>query len=157
MWRERGTASSADDLRHDEEEVGVRGALAQRRDEGMGLTAMMRLVIEEMRDQQAARQRDLALRRAAEPGQALIEPGLGDAPPPAFDCLIRRVSKALQLREILDPQRALLQAALRLFPIGEARHPLAVAPEDMRQGLVQRAPEGAALFLALRIREPRGG
>ena len=68
---------------HDQEQIGVAGLLAAGRDHGMGLTAVVGLVIEEMRHQEAARPAHLAIDRAAEPDLILRKPCIGDAPCPA--------------------------------------------------------------------------
>src|SRR5215831_7435544 len=53
---------------------------------------------------------------------------------------------------------ALLDRCLGPWPPVEARHPLTVAPQDVHEGAVDRAPEGAARGAPLGVRQPaRGG
>src|ERR1700682_133139 len=111
---------------------------------------MMRLVIEEVRDQERARIAQLALRRLAEPDHVLRQPGVIHAVRPSRDPGVGVHAQPAQLGEIADQAGALLEGHRRLRPAVEARHPGLVAPHEMAERAVDRAPEGAALPPALR-------
>src|SRR5436190_13164854 len=99
----------------------------------MRLAAVMRLVVEEMRDEEAFRRADLAPGGAAEPHQFLVEPGLVDRRRPARDVAVALVARRTQLVPALDEMVALLDRGRRPLPVVEAAHPLAVAPQDVHQ------------------------
>src|SRR5689334_21822376 len=54
---------------HQQKQVGIAGLLARSSDHGVGLSAVVGLMVEEMRDQERARRAQLLLRRLAEPDQ----------------------------------------------------------------------------------------
>src|SRR5437867_1011373 len=110
----------------------------------MRLAAVMGLVIEEMRHQQSLWGCYLAIGGTAEPGQIPAEPGVVDLCRPARNVGISPFSFGPQLGEIRDHAGALFDRGARPFPAVEARHPLPVAPQDVGQGAMDRAPERAA-------------
>src|SRR5262252_8670043 len=91
-----------------QKQIGVAGLLAGGGDHRVRLAAMMRLVIEEMRDQEAARQAQVLLRRLAEPGQVAGEPCVVDAFRPGRDPGIGLDPETAQLGKILDHAGAVL-------------------------------------------------
>src|SRR5437660_386516 len=109
----------------------------------MRLAAVMGLVVEEMGDEQALGGADLAPGGAAEPGQVPAQPRLVDRPGPARDVGIALLARRAQLRPIRDEMVALFDRRRWPWPVVEAAHPLAVAPQDVDERPVDRAPEGA--------------
>src|SRR5262245_18286868 len=96
-----------DHLRHDEEQVGVAGRLTGGGDQSVRLAAVMRLVIEEMRDEETLRRGDLATRGAAEPGQVGVEQCVVDLLRPARNVRVRLVAGGTQFGPISDKVIAL--------------------------------------------------
>src|ERR1700731_2833121 len=103
----------------------------------------MRLVIEEMGDEEPLRRANLTLRGAAEPHHVLVEPGVVDRGRPARDGGIGRVARRAQLGEIRDEMVALFDRRRRRRPTVKPAYPLAVAPQEVDERAVDRAPEGA--------------
>src|SRR4051794_12004035 len=85
-----------------QEQIGVAGLLPGGGDQRMRLSAMMRLMVEEMRDEQPFRRADFTLRRAAEPHQILIEPVLVDLRGPGRDVGVGPTARLAQLGKVLD-------------------------------------------------------
>src|SRR5216683_4471987 len=123
----------------------------------MRLAAVMRLVVEEMGDQQPLRGADLAPGGAAEPYEIVVEPRFVDLAGPPRDVAVCLVARRAQFGELLDEMVALFDRRCRPRPIVEAAHPLAVAPQDVDEGAVDRAPEGAMGRAPLGIAEAPGG
>src|SRR5665213_1317875 len=80
-----GSGGSGDHLRYHQEQIGIVGLFAGGGDQRVCLAAVVRLMVEEMGDEQPLRRADLALRGAAEPGEVGPEPGLVDLARPALD------------------------------------------------------------------------
>src|SRR5579871_3689549 len=76
----------------DDEQVGVAGRLARGGDQRVRLAAVVSLVVEEVRDQEAARLADLLLQGTAEPHHVVGEPRLGHAGGPCHDLGIALVA-----------------------------------------------------------------
>ena len=102
---------------------------------------MMGLMVEEVGHQQPERSADLAVGGAAEPGAIFGEPGVVDLAGPARDVPVGLFALGTEHGEILDHAGALLDRGGRLRPAVKARHPLLVAPQDVGQRAVDRAPE----------------
>src|SRR5262249_59049480 len=98
----------------------------------VNLATVVGLVVEEVADQKSLRGSHLAPGGAAEPNQVFGHPGIVDLCGPARDVDIRRLARRAQRRKIVDQPGALLDRDVRLWPVVEARHPLAVTPQEMR-------------------------
>src|SRR5437879_6319121 len=116
----------------------------------------MGLVIEEMRDQDPGRPRDVLLRRAREPGQLALEPVRVERLRPAKDHLVEGLALALEILPIRIIPDRFLDAARRFWRAGEPVHPGAVAPQQVIEGRMDRPEEGAALAFAILLGEPIG-
>src|SRR6516164_6015603 len=124
----------------------------------MGLPAMVGLVIEEMCHQQAARLAQLLVGRLAEPDLLVREPVLAHARGPTRNSLIGLDPRPLELAEIGDQGGAVFLHHAGLLPTIEAPHPYPIAPEQMAQCAVDRAPERAARKASGSVRQSlRGG
>src|SRR4051812_18823623 len=123
----------------------------------MHLAAMMRLVVEEMRDEQTLRRADFAPGGAAEPYQIRVEPVLVDLRGPGRNTGIGLFARRAQLGEILDEMVTLLDRRRRARPVVETTHPLVVAPQYVDQRAMDRAPERAFPGAPLGLAEPFGG
>src|SRR5436190_1289109 len=104
----------------------------------MRLTAMMRLMVEEMGDQEAFRGADLTPGGAAEPFEVLVQPCFVDLVGPARDVGVGLGSSRAQIGPILDEMVALLDRRRRPRPIVEPAHPLSIAPQDVPERAVDR-------------------
>src|SRR5258705_7792945 len=82
---------------NDQRQVGVAGLLAGGGDHRVRLAAMMRLVIEKMGNQNAARCAHLASDRYAEPRLIVLQPTVGDACRPVGDAGVGLRSGPAQL------------------------------------------------------------
>ena len=82
MRRRRGPDAHTGGPAPTREQIGVAGLLAAGGDQRVRLAAVMGLVIEEMRHQEAPRLAQLLLRRGTEPDLILGQPVIGDAPGP---------------------------------------------------------------------------
>src|SRR5437868_2335270 len=122
----------------------------------MRLPAVMGLVIEEMGDEKPLWSADLSLSGSAKPHQILREPCLIDLCGPARDIGIGLVASRAELGEILDEMIAFLDRRRGLRPIIEAAHPLTVAPQDVHESAVERAPECPLWQPSFGIAEPPG-
>src|SRR5579864_4674964 len=87
------TGASRDHPRKYQEQIGVAGLLPGSGDEGVRLAAVMRLVVEEMGDEEPLRRADFASGGAAEPYQVLAEPGVVDRPGPTRDAGIALLAR----------------------------------------------------------------
>src|SRR6185503_9137465 len=84
--------------------------------------------------------------RWAEPREILPEPLLRHPAGPVRDFGIGCDAQPRQLIEVCNQSRAVLLDHLGLRPAVEARHPRLVAPEQMAERAMQRAPERAAVL-----------
>src|SRR5712692_4472569 len=116
----------------------------------------MGLVVEEMRDQDPGRPRDVLLRRAREPGQLALEPAGVERARPAQNHLIEGLALALEILPIRIMPGRLLDAARRFWRAGEPVHPDAIRPQQVIEGRMDRPEEGAALAFAILLGEPIG-
>src|SRR6266446_10025920 len=119
----------------------------------MRLAAVVGLVVEEMGDKQPPLRRHLAVGGAAEPGQVTVKPSVIDPRRPALDISVAPRPGRAQFAVVLDHMGTLLNGRLRPRPVVEARHPLTVAPQDVYQRAVDRAPERTARGAPLGIRQ----
>src|SRR5438874_2095227 len=93
--------------------------------------------------------------RGEAPGRDSDDPGGG--PGPARDVGIALFARRAQLGPILDEMVALFDRRRRPLPVVEAAHPLRVAPQDVHERAVDRAPEGAPGRAPLGIAEAARG
>src|SRR5262249_47877699 len=90
-------------------------------------------------------------------GQVSGEPRVIDAFRPGGDPGVGLDPQAAEFGKILDHPGAVLEGDGRPGPAVEARHPDLVAPQEMRQGAVDRVPEGAARPPSFGVGEATGG
>ncbi|MNC86215.1 hypothetical protein D3C83_18550 [compost metagenome] len=126
-------------------------------DERVRLAAVVRLMVEEVRDEQPFGRADLATGGAAEPLQIGIEPGVVDLGGPGRDPGIGLFARRTQRGPVGDEPVAFLDRGLRPRPVVEAAHPLVVAPQDVDQRAVQRTPERAVRVPPLGVAEAARG
>src|SRR5947208_9089743 len=106
-------------LPDDEKQIGVAGLLPGGGQERVCLAAVMRLVIEKMRDEEALWRRDFAVGGAAKPGQVRVEPFVVDLLRPARDIGIGLLAGGAQFRPVLDEMVALFDGRRRALPAVE--------------------------------------
>jgi Raf kinase inhibitor-like YbhB/YbcL family protein len=97
----RGAAA----LAQHHEQVGIARRLTGRGDQGVGLAAVVGLVVEHMHQQQAGWHGQVALHRAAEPAGVSADIGVIDASGPVADARVRVDPLGRQGVEILDQGR----------------------------------------------------
>ena len=141
-------------LKYDQVEAG-RGFVADDgREQAMRLTAVMRLMIEEMVERGAKRLLDVARVGERAVAQREREVGLGAGIDPRADPRILGTARRAQRREIVvqdgvEP-RGMLAAA------GEAAHPDAVGEQQVIERAVHRLEERAAVGAIVGVGKPRG-
>jgi len=90
------------DLRNQQEQVGIAGLLASGRQHSVHLPAVMRLMIEEMRHQEAQRRANFAIGRTAEPGEILLESCIVDLRSPSRDIGIGLFARRAERGKVVD-------------------------------------------------------
>src|SRR5204863_7519242 len=113
------------------------------------LAAMVCLVVEHVRHEQARGLGYLALGGTGEPGEVSFQPGGIELLGPADDDLVERRALALQvLPALVHVERVGDPGCLGPRRAGEAAHPDLVTPHEMVERAVDGAEEGAALSFA---------
>src|SRR5262249_26487765 len=123
----------------------------------MHLAAMVRLVVEHMRDQKPFRLAQLPLGRAGVIGEfALKRSGVEPVRPVDHD-RIESLALALQLVPVAMERYRFRNAAVGVGRAGKAAHPDAIGPEQVVEGGVDRAEERPAITSPLGVGEHVGG
>src|SRR2546423_696692 len=115
------------------------------------LPAMVRLMIEHVRDELPSRLGEVAFHGARIVSEVAVQPGGIKPIRPHDHRLIERGALAPQSVPVGIHRDRLGNAALRPRNVGEPAHPDAIAPQQMAQRLVNRAEKCAALASALLV------
>src|SRR5580658_2180258 len=122
----------------------------------MHLAAVMGLVIEHMGDQHPARPRPFSLGGAGKIGLVGDEPPVVNLVGPVDHGLVEVFALGLQIVPVRIERHRFWNADRRPRQVGEAAHPVAVAPQNVAERLVDRAEPSAALKPALVVRQAVG-
>ena len=97
----------------------------------MHLAAMVRLMIEHMRDQDPARPRPLALGGSGIVSLVGAKPGVVDRAGPIEDFFVKTRTLGFQFFPVRKKRTRFRDADRRPRQIGEAAHPALIAPQDV--------------------------
>lgn len=142
------------------QQIGRAGILARLQQQRGDLTAMMRLVVEQMRDHPP--ERIFALPTTGDVAQRFSEPLRCDGGRPCVERLVGALTFRAQLGEVGEQLLVERAHAVREEPVGrydavQAAEPDPVGDEQVIQGPVDRLEERTAIAFALLVAEERRG
>src|SRR4051812_12948892 len=137
-------------------QIGGMRLAARLREHAVHLPAMVRLMIEHVREQHPFRFGDLALLRARIPGKIAVKVRRIELVRPCDHRLVEFGALALEPIPFGIERDGFRDSRVWLRYIGEAAHPDLIAPEQVAQRLVDRAEERTALAPPLLVGERIG-
>src|SRR6516164_8354950 len=138
-------------LGRQERQIGIAGFAAGLRQHAMDLAAMMRLMVEHMRDQKPCRLVQFPLDGAGVIGELARERRGVEPVRPADHDRIERLALALQLVPVAMERHGFGNSAVGAGCAGKAAHPDAIGPEQVIEGGVDRAEERPAVASPLGV------
>src|SRR5215813_13219633 len=144
-------------LHRHERQIGIAGFAARLRQHAMHLAAMVRLMVEHMRDQEPFRLAQFPLDGAGVIGEFARKRRGVEPVRPVDDHYIESLALALQLVPVAMERHGFGNAAVGAGRAGKPAHPDAIGPQQVVEGGVDRAEERPAITSPLGVGEHVGG